>query len=171
MDESSSLKTTLWTPFGRYKYLRLPFGISLAPEEFECKLHEKLDGLPGVEVIRDDILVMGYGENEDEANRNHDENLLRLLEQARKANLRLNSSKMNLRKSEVRLMGHLITKEGLQPDAEKVKAVQEMPKPTSKKELLSLLGFVNYLSKFLPRLSATERDDLKASKVYLVPAT
>ena len=62
--ESSSLKTTFWTPFGRYKYLRLPFGINLAPEEFECKLHEKLDGLPGVEVIRDDILVMGYGENE-----------------------------------------------------------------------------------------------------------
>jgi len=50
-------------------------------------------------------------------------------------------------------MGHLITKEGLQPDPEKVKAVQEMPKPTSRKELLSLLGFVNYLSKFLPRLS------------------
>ena len=153
LDENSSLKTTFWTPFGRYKYRRLPFGINLAPEEFECKLHEKLDGLPGVEVIRDDILVMGYGENEDEANQNHDENLIRLLEQARKANLRLNSSKMNLRKSEVKFMGHLITNDGLKPDPEKVKAVQEMPRPTSKKELLSLLGFVNYLSKFLPRLS------------------
>ena len=38
------------------KYRRLPFGINLASEEFECKLHEKLDGLPGVAVIRDDIL-------------------------------------------------------------------------------------------------------------------
>lgn len=116
-------------------------------------MHEKLDGLPGVAVIRDDILVMGHGDNEEEANQNHDENLVRLLEQARKANLRLNSSKMNLRKSEVRFMGHLITKDGLRPDPEKVRAVQEMPKPTSKKELLSLLGFVNYLSKFLPRPS------------------
>ena len=67
LDESSSLKTTFWSPFERYKYLRLPFGINLAPEEFECKLHEKLHGLRGVEVIRDDILVMGSGENEDEA--------------------------------------------------------------------------------------------------------
>ena len=92
LDEQSSLKTTFWAPFGRYKYLRLPFGINLAPEEFERKLHEKLEGLPGVAVIRDDILVMGYGENEVEANRNHDENLARLLEQARKANLCLNSS-------------------------------------------------------------------------------
>ena len=60
---------------------------------------------------------------------------------------------MNLRKSEVRFMGHLITKDGLKPDPEKVRAMQEMTKPTSKKELLSLLRFVNYLSKFLPRLS------------------
>ena len=137
LDESSSLKTTFWTPFGRYKYLRLPFGINLAPEEFECKLHEKLDSLSGVEVIRDDILVMGYGENDEEANQNHDENLIRLLEQARKANLRLNSSKFNLKKSEVRFMGHLITKDGLQPDSEKVKAAQEILRPTSKKELLA----------------------------------
>jgi len=48
----------------------------LALKEFECKLHEKLDG---VGVIRDDILVMGFRETEDEANRNHDENLLCLL--------------------------------------------------------------------------------------------
>jgi len=153
LDESSSLMTTFWTPFGCYKYLRLPFGINLAPEEFEYKLHEKLDGLPGVEVIRDDILVMDFGENEDEANQNHDENLLCLLEQACKANLHLNSSKMNLRKSEVRFMGHLITKEGLQPDPEKAKAVQETPKPTSKKELLSLL---QYRSKGLQHLHAHE---------------
>ena len=80
---------------------------------------------------------MGHGDNEEEANQNHDENLVCLLEQARKAKLRLNSRKMNLRKSEVRFMGHLITKDGLKPDPEKVRAVQEMPKPNSKKELLS----------------------------------
>ena len=128
LDENSSLKTTFWTPFGRYRYRRLPFGINLAPEEFECKLHEKLDGLPSVAVIRDDLLVMGHGYNEEEANQNHDENLVRMLEQARKTNLRLNSSKMNLRKSEVRFMGHLITKDGLKPNPEKIRAVQEMPK-------------------------------------------
>ena len=60
---------------------------------------------------------------------------------------------MNLRKSQVRFMGHLITKDGLKPDPEKVRAVQEIARPTSKKELLSLLGFVNNLSKFLLRLS------------------
>ena len=93
-------------------------------------------------MISDDILVMGYGENDDH------KNLLRLLERSRKGNIRLNSSKMNLRKSEVRFLGHSITKNRLKPNPDKVKAV-EMPKPQSNKELSSLLGFVNYLSKFL----------------------
>ena len=80
-------------------------------------------------MIRDDILVMGYGENEVEANRNHDENLTSLLEQARKAILCLNSSKLNLRNIEVKFMGHLNTKDGLKPDPEKIKAVQQCQDP------------------------------------------
>ena len=50
-------------------------------------------------------------------------------------------------------MGHVISKDGFKPDPDKVKAVKDMPKPTSKNETLSLLGFINYLAKFLPRLS------------------
>ena len=50
-------------------------------------------------------------------------------------------------------MGHKITRDRLKPDPAKVSAIQDMPKPTSKKELMTLLGFVSYLSKFLPRLS------------------
>jgi len=153
LDEQSSRKTTFWTPFGRYRYLRMPFGLNLAPEEFERKLHEHLDDLPGIIVLRDDILVVGNGETQEQAEQNHDQNLKRLLERARKVNLRLNSSKMCLRQPEVKFMGHIISKEGLKPDPDKVKAVENMPKPTSKKELLSLLGFVNYLAKFLPKLS------------------
>ena len=153
LDKKSSMKTALWTPFGRYRYLRMPFGISIAPEEFECKLHETLDDLPGVVVLRDNVLVMGYGETHEEAVIDHDTNLTRLLQRARETNLKLNNSKINLRKSEVKFMGHVITDEGLKPDPDKVKAVEEMPRPTCKKELLSLLGFVNYLSKFLPRLA------------------
>lgn len=68
MDENSSFKIIFWILFGCYKYWRLFFGINLVFEEFECKLYEKFDGFFGVVVIRDDILVMGYGENEEEVN-------------------------------------------------------------------------------------------------------
>ena len=91
LDEASSKKTTFWTPFGRYRYLRMPFGISLAPEEFERRLHEQLSGLDGVDILRDDILVAGYGETQEEAEANHDQNLRKLLDRARKVNLKLNS--------------------------------------------------------------------------------
>ena len=50
-------------------------------------------------------------------------------------------------------MGHVITNQGLTPDPDKVQAVDEMPRPTCKKELATLLGFANYLSKFLPGLA------------------
>ena len=99
------------------------------------------------------MLVVGYGDTQDEANKNHNENLLRLLKRAREINLKFNKKKLNLRRSEVKFMGHVLTSDGLKPDAHKVKAVAEMPRPTTKQETLSLLGFVNYLTKFLPRLS------------------
>ena len=77
---------------------------------------------------------------------------------------------MNLRKSEIRFMRHLITKNGLKPDPDKVKAVEEMPNPQSKKELLSLLGFVNYSSKFVLRLSEVAQTlrDLTAKEAKLI---
>ena len=109
--------------------------------------------LEGVEVIRDDILVVGYDETEEEANRNHDKNMTNLLKRARQVNLRLNKKKMNLRKPAVKFMGHVISKDGLKPDPDKVKAVDDMRKSTCKQEVLSLLVFVNYLSKFLPKLA------------------
>ena len=106
-----------------------------------------------MKVIRDDILVVGYGETDSEALLDHDQNVVRLLERAKQVNLKLSRSKVKLRQAEVKFMGHVISKDGLKPDPEKVTAIKNMPKPTSKPEGVTLLGFVNYLSKFLPKLS------------------
>ena len=95
--------------------------------------------MEGVEVIRDDIIVMGYGKTQEQAVRNYDENLLKLPERACKVNLRLNSKKMDIKKPEVKFMGHVISKDGLKPDPAKVKAVEEMLQPSCKQEVLSLL--------------------------------
>lgn len=131
----------------------MPFGTSLAPEVFESRLQECLADLPGVKVIRDDILVVSYGETDSETQRNHDQNVICFLERARQVNLKLNKSKVKLRQAEVKFMGHVILKDGLKPDPDKVAAIKNMPKPTSKSEAPTLLGFVSYLSKFLPKLS------------------
>ncbi|UYV63348.1 K02A2.6-like [Cordylochernes scorpioides] len=57
-DESSNL-TTFWTPFGRYKFLRMPFGLKTASEEYQRRLYEIFQGLEGIEIIADDILILG----------------------------------------------------------------------------------------------------------------
>ena len=54
--ESSDL-TTFWTPFGKMKWLRMPLGLSSSPEELQRRLSDALDGLNGVTVVADDILV------------------------------------------------------------------------------------------------------------------
>ncbi|XP_014662711.1 PREDICTED: uncharacterized protein K02A2.6-like [Priapulus caudatus] len=89
LDEPSSYLTTFWTPFGRYRYLRMPQGISSAPEEYQRRQVEVLDGLLGVEVIADDILCYGSGDTMAEAVQTNDRNLLNLLQRAREANFKV----------------------------------------------------------------------------------
>lgn len=111
LDTPTSYLTTFWTLFSHYRYLRMPFGISLAPEEFQHSMHTIVEGLPGVAVIADDILV--YGCKSDYVT-DHDANLKRLLQRAREQNLKLNRKKLRLRLTEVAYMGHLVTSKGLQ---------------------------------------------------------
>ena len=153
LDEQSSYLTTFWTPFGRYRYLRMPFGISSGPEEYQRRMHEIVKGLPGVEVIADDILVYGCGASQAEYTQDHDNNLRKLLDRARETNLKLNRKKLKLRLTEVRYMGHMLTNEGLRADPMKIKAIVDMPRPQDKKAVERLLGTVQYLSRFLPKLS------------------
>ena len=91
--------------------------------------------------------------------KDHDRNLVALLERAREVNLKLNAKKLKLRLSEVPFIGHLLTSTGVKPDPEKVRAVQEMPVPDGRtsaekvKAVQRFLGFVNYLAKFVPHLA------------------
>ncbi|UYV78904.1 K02A2.6-like [Cordylochernes scorpioides] len=96
LDSQSSDLTTFWTPFGRYKWLRMPFGISAAPEEFQRRLHEVIEGLEGVEVIADDILVFGKGNTTEDAIRDHNIKLEQLLMRARERNLKFNKDNIRL---------------------------------------------------------------------------
>ena len=59
LSQESRLLTTFITPMGRYCFNKLPFGISSAPEHFQRRMNELLQGLPGVLCQMDDILVFG----------------------------------------------------------------------------------------------------------------
>ena len=71
LDEESSFLTTFATPFGRYRWLRMPFGITPAPEIFQNRLEAALSGFVGVKAIVDDLLVFGEGETVEKAIEQH----------------------------------------------------------------------------------------------------
>ena len=75
------------------------------------------------------------------------------MKRCQERNGKLNKEKMILRRSEVPHIGHVLTNKGLKPDPGKIKAMLEMPKPTDVSGVQRIIRFVNYLSKFLPRLS------------------
>ena len=140
--------TTFNTPFGRYCFRRLPFGIASASEVFHRTVQQIFEGLPGVRSIHDDIIVWGKDRRE------HDERLRIVLDKARKANLKLGRGKCQFAVPSLTYMGEQLSPEGVQPDPEKVAAVVDMPTPTCKADLQRALGMVNYMGKFIPNLSS-----------------
>ena len=104
-------------------------------------------------MIADDIICYGSGETKEEAILDHDKNLLALLERATKANLKFNKEKMRFKQSEVRYIGHLLTEDGVKSDPLKIEAIVKMTKPTDAKAVQRLLGCVNYLARYLPKLA------------------
>ena len=149
LDEASSYVITFNTPHGCYRWTRMPFGITSAPEVWQRKMNEIIEGLPGVEVIA----VIGFGDTDEAGIQNHDQNMKAFLERARERNLKLAPEKSRLRLKEVSFIGHKVTSEGIVADPAKVKAILEMPTPTDVKALRRALGMTNYLAKFLPKLS------------------
>lgn len=93
LDRDSQRLTTFITPYGRYCFKRLPFGITSVPEIFKRKMVETLEGLQGVTVYMDDVIVHGRDMGE------HNERLQKVMERLESVGLKLNTEKCMLRKS------------------------------------------------------------------------
>ena len=129
LEQSSRLLTTFLTPYGRYCFNKLPFGICSAPEHFQRQMDKILVGLEGVLCHMDDIIVFSAYKEE------HDTRLERVLQRLQSAGVTLNADKCRFAKTELRFLGHLITQQGIQPDPEKTAAIAKMPAPTNVTEL------------------------------------
>uniref|UniRef100_A0A8K9WQE0 ribonuclease H n=1 Tax=Oncorhynchus mykiss TaxID=8022 RepID=A0A8K9WQE0_ONCMY len=154
LDEESYFMTTFWTPWGRKRSLKLPFGVSVAPEVYQRKQYGLLAGLKGIEPIADDVLIIGCGDTDEEAERDHDVKLLALMEHCRSVKLHLGLMRLQFKVKDVHFHGHILSAKGLKPDPDKVRAIHDMPNPSDAKEVQCLIRFANYLAKFMPHFSA-----------------
>ena len=112
LDDEFSKLTTFNTPYGRFRWLRMPFGICSAPEEFQKRMNNTFENLKGTAVLADDLLVFGKGEDMETGTKDHDQNLRNALERARQIILMLNKEKMQLRLNEVPYIDHLLISHG-----------------------------------------------------------
>ena len=158
--EKSQLLTTFLTPFGRYCFQRLPFGLKSAPERFQRRMLTELEGLDGVICIMDDILVHGRTQAE------HDKRLDSVLARLTKAKITLNPEKCEFSKHQLKFAGHNLSAQGIGPDTDKTAAIEKMERPRNVSELRRFLSMINHQQKFIENLSEKTRPlrDLLSSK-------
>ena len=94
LDELSSYLTTFWIPFGRYRWLCMPFEIKSAPEEFQRRLDESLEGLENIAGIHYHIVIFSFGYFIEEATISHDLAFKALLDRCRELGLKLTKKKI-----------------------------------------------------------------------------
>lgn len=108
-----------------------------------------LHRLKGYIRYMDDILV--YGQTEEE----HNEHLSKLRQRLAENEIPENKDKGEYNKTELEFLGYVINATGVRQTDERVKAIQELKRPSSKEELHSLLGLVTYVTRFIPHLATT----------------
>lgn len=160
LDNDSADLTCFNTHLGRYRFNRLSFGLSVAPEVFQKKMVQIFGGLENVDVYFDDLIVSGSTEEE------HEIAIKKVMEKAKEFNIKFNKNKIQHKLSSLTFMGVCISKEGIRPDKKHLKAVEAIGKPKNKDHLLSILELLKYLTRFIPNMSklSAHLRDLSSNK-------
>ncbi|RDY14358.1 hypothetical protein CR513_00581, partial [Mucuna pruriens] len=144
-------KTTFTTAWGTFCYQVMPFGLKNAGATyqramvtlFHDMMHQEL------EVYVDDMIAKS------KVPEYHVKDLRKLFDRLRKFRLKLNPAKCVFGVSEGKVLGFIVNKQGIQVDPDKVKAIREMPVPETESEIRGFLGRLNYIARFISRLTAT----------------
>ena len=147
LDLESSYLTTFNSPFGRYRFLRMPFGLKMSQDVFQAKIDQTFEGCNGTIGIADDIVV--YGKSEEE----HDKHLHEMMDRCTSTGLKLNPDKCKIKQKKIKFYGVICSADGIQPDPDKVSVLKTMTPPTNKQELQAFLGLATYMGTFIPSLS------------------
>ena len=164
LTESSQDLTTFRTPYGRYRFKRLPFGLNVSQDIYQQRMDSITSQSEGCVGISDDIIV--HGRNKEE----HDRRLRNFLKIAEVEGLKMNSKKCKISTSEISFFGRKITKDGITPDPKKVTDINNLPQPTGKEDVRRTLGMINFLGNHIPNCAsktANLRALLQENSIFL----
>uniref|UniRef100_A0A3P9JC12 Gypsy retrotransposon integrase-like protein 1 n=1 Tax=Oryzias latipes TaxID=8090 RepID=A0A3P9JC12_ORYLA len=145
MEESDKAKTAFVCPLGFWEFNRMPQGITNAPSTFQ-RLMERCMGdinLEEVLVFLDDLIVFSDSLEE------HEKRLEHVLQRLRENGLKLSPQKCKFFQTSVRYLGHIVSRNGVETDPEKIAAIKTWPVPQTLKQLKSFLGFAGYYRRFV----------------------
>ena len=149
LDEDSQKLTAINTHLGVFVFKRLPYGVKVAPSIFQSIMEQILQGLEGIVVYFDDILIPG--KTLEECVQKVHAVLSRLIE----FNVQVNYSKCKFFENEIEYLGHVVSSDGIAPCKSKVNALLNAQAPKDVLSLKSFLGLINFYSKFLPNLQSS----------------
>ena len=137
-------------PYGRYRFLCLPFWLKCSQDIFQRRmdlLPSGLPGLPGILAVHDDMTV--YGKDEQA----HDAALYNLMNRAEEYGLTFNSTKHFIKPPKIEFFRRAFSVDGISQDPAKIQGMLHLPAPEDTTALQSFLGMVNFMQPFVPYLS------------------
>ena len=149
MNDQDKKKTAFTTKYGLFEFNVMPFGLCNAPATFQQLMDKLLAPYRGkfVEVYLDDITIFSQTFEE------HLQHVNIVLDILQEVNLMLNAEKCHFFLTNVTLLGHIISRDGIQPDDEKIVKVKNYPVPTTIRQLRGFLGLASYYRKFIKNFS------------------
>jgi hypothetical protein len=142
-------KTTFRMRYGHYEFMVVMFGLTNAPTTFMCLMHNVLNKFLDkiVLVFIDDILI--YSKNREE----HEEHIRLVLQVLREHQLYAKFSKCDFFQKQVHYLGHIISKEGVAVDPNKIKSIMEWPTPKDVSNIRSFMGLSGYYRRLIKGFS------------------
>jgi hypothetical protein len=139
LSPDSSKLCTIVLPWGKYEYQKLPMGLCNSPDIFQEKMNELFSDMDTVRAYIDDLLII--------TNKSYEHHLGKIddvLKRLKDAGLKVNLTKSFFGKQELEYLGYWITRQGIKPLTKKVDAIHNLKPPTTRKQLRSFIGIVNY---------------------------
>ncbi|GJV02692.1 reverse transcriptase domain-containing protein [Tanacetum coccineum] len=153
IDPNDQEKTTFTCPYGTFAYRRMPFGLCNAPGTFQrCMMaifHDMIEKT--MEVFMDDFSVFGDSFSTCLTN------LEKMLKRCEDTNLALNWEKSHFMVKEGIVLGHKISKKGIEVDKAKIDVISKLPHPTTVKGIQSFLGHAGFYRRFIKDFSKISR--------------